>query len=254
MPSLQVVPRITFHLGAYTHPGYAYPILQLKHPHIITARFFERTAYSTVTVYDYADFIVEQAMQESTPLLHIGHSAGAVALWLAGAQLATRGESQRIAGMILMHPANIGSGDTRLWQRPKNIYSTFTELSYFTQQVVDALADGQNTVRNKVKKAYKKAAKPVPKIRFRQESWSLIMSALDGSANADSDFPRDQVLVLKGLKDRVTTPAMVDETIANLGPGVRVLEKKLDHSTPLKDLKGTMLTACLKPLGYKLPD
>lgn len=254
MPNLQVVPRITFHLGAYTYPGYAYPIVQLKYPEIITTRFFERTALSIVTVHDYAHSIVEQVRQEPAPSLHIGHSAGAVALWLAGAQLAAMGESHRIAGMILMHPANIGPGETRLWQPHRNVYRSFAEISYFSQQVVDTLADGQRAVRNKVKKAYKKAGEPVPKMRFRQESWSLIMSALDGSATPHSNFPRNQVLVLKGTKDRVTTPAMVDETIANLGPGVKVLEKKLDHSTPLKDLKGIILAACLKRLGYKLPE
>jgi pimeloyl-ACP methyl ester carboxylesterase len=251
-----VSPGVTFYPGAYCYPGYGYPLLQLQHPTWFKSEFFERTSKDLVTVDEYGDFIYRRIIKQKSPRVYIGHSAGAVALWLALAKLAEVGDVERVSAAILMHPANIGPGKTRLgirYNTSRDPWLSMRQFGYFSYHTYQAIVNSNQDVRKRLKKAFGEAGKPVPPIRFKDESWSFVMSALDGSASPESKFPRDRVLVIKGGRDDVTTPQMVDETVRNIGPVTVKYSGKLDHSTPLRDRKAIVLGAALAHFNYRLP-
>lgn len=250
---------IVFALGAFTYPAYAYPEFQVTYPDYFRVPFFERSTTTPVTVEDYADFLVTELKKlKRRKVVLVGHSAGAVAAYRAAAKLAQNDEHKHIIGLVLMHPANIGPGETRIKPPsadPRRMFTNITTLNYFWEHAHDAIFSSfLDEPRRRAKEVFRMQGLSEPHVRKSGESMTFVYSALDGSASAESAYPKDRIVILRGEADNVTTPAMVDETVANIGSGVKLVRaKKLDHNTPILDPKGKVLNRCLSRLDLQFP-
>jgi pimeloyl-ACP methyl ester carboxylesterase len=196
--TLASTPTILAFNGAFTRPGYMYPLVQLMYPQQFIVPHFNRDTWRRpLHISHYAQFIKTNVQEYNQPVVLLGHSAGAVATYQATKVICEHKLDHLIKGIILLCPANIGPGSTR----------TF-DWAYFTQHAYASIfSDTNRDVKRKVRKTYEQHNVRFPGVRLRHESFPLVQSALSGNVAADSPFPRDNMLIVKAGLDDVTTPA-----------------------------------------------